>query len=790
VNSDLLQGFYLRDLLVEPLKGQVTSRAGSVHLQPKAMEVLLCLASSPGILVTRDTLIDDVWGAGHGSQEALSHAVSEIRHALDDHRDNPEFLQTLPKRGYRLIVEADPITANTSTAIRRSKNDSIVGDIGLLEHLKQRGVLETALTYLVLGWLLIQIADIVFDQLHLPQWAGTFVTVLVLAGFPIALALSWFLEFRDGRAVLHTLSPKDALKRRFSRTYISVIGALTIAAVFVFVYDRSIGLPEAQIRVVSPVSQETVLPPILDNTIAVLPFFNLDGSDDTKIFANGLADDVITRLSRIPGLLVSSRGDSFTLDPNSSSPKVRDRLRVALYVEGSVQIAGNRMRIIVQLIDSATGFHVLSRSFDRSLEDFFDIRDEITELTVANVRVALPPETQLLPAADYDESDLNAYILYRTGKEIYEKPRTPDSLAQVIDYYKQALELDPQYAAAHAGLCDVHVALYRHSTSTEDIELAEDACASALASNPRLHMVHTALGELYRRIGRTRDAETAYNEALAINPMDAQAMIGLSEVYKRQQKFSDAEEILHTAIDAQPGNWRTIKELGNFLFSEGRYAEAADAYRQVVFLDPGNFVARGNLGSALTMAGDFDAGKLVYEESLAIQPTQRAYSNLGVIYYYLGEFDKSVATHRKAVAISPGLALMWTNLGDALNIAGQTDESASAFRHAAQISKQRLERDPSDTESIFLLAWSQHMLGNSEDALALVAKVLPESPNDPYGFYYDALIKNQSGDQTGALESLQTALDKGYPAKMLVAEPLLGDLRTNEEFQAMIAESK
>ena len=220
MNSDLLQGFYLRDLLVEPPKGQVSGRAGSVHLPPKAMEVLLCLASSPGMLVTRDTLIDDVWGAGHGSQEALSHAVGEIRHALDDHPDNPEFLQTLPKRGYRLIVEADPITANTSTAIRRSKNDSIVGDIGLLEHLKQRGVLETALAYLVLGWLLIQIADIVFDQLHLPQWAGTFVTVLVLAGFPIAIVLSWFLEFRDGRAVLHTLSPKDALKRRFSRTYI------------------------------------------------------------------------------------------------------------------------------------------------------------------------------------------------------------------------------------------------------------------------------------------------------------------------------------------------------------------------------------------------------------------------------------------------------------------------------------------------------------------------------------------------------------------------------------------
>jgi tetratricopeptide (TPR) repeat protein len=753
------------------------------------MEVLLLLASSPGTLLTRDTLIGDVWGAGHGSDEALSHAVGEIRHALGDHPDNPEFVQTLPKRGYRLILQPEPVSAHTSSVVLGSRTASAVGDIGLFENLKQRGVLETALAYLLLGWLLIQIADIVFDQLHLPPWAGTFVTVLVIAGFPIAIALSWFLEFRDGRAVLHTLSPKDALRRRFSRTYISVIGALAIAAVFVFAYDRSIGLPEAQNTTVNSVTEDTFLPPILDNTIAVLPFFNLDGSDDTQIFANGLADDVITRLSRIPGLLVSSRGDSFTLDPNSASQKVRQRLRVALYVEGSVQIEGDQMRIIVQLIDSATGFHVLSRSFDRPLEGFFDMRDEITELTVANVRVALPPETQHLPTTVYEQSDLSAYILYRRGKEIFERPRTPESLAQVIDYYQQALGIDPQYAAAHAGLCDVHVARYIKSNSTEDIELAENACALALTSSPKLHMVHTALGELYRRTGRTREAETAYKEALTINPMDAQAMIGLSEVYKHQKKIADAEGILHAAISAQPGNWRTIKELGNFLFSQGRYAEAADGYRQVVLLDPDNFVARGNLGSALTMAGDFDSGKLVYEESLDTQPTQRTYSNLGVIYYYLGEFDKSVATHRKAVELSPGLALMWTNLGDALHFAGQADESDRAFRRAAAISEQRLQTNPSDTESVFLLAWSRHMLGNSEDALALVAKVLPDSPNDPYGFYYDALIKNRSGDQSGALESLRTALDKGYPARMLVAEPFLGELRANEQFQAMIAAS-
>ena len=193
------------------------------------------------------------------------------------------------------------------------------------------------------------------------------------------------------------------MKRRFSRTYLSVIGALAIAAVVVFIYDKRVGLPQSAVIQVPLNTENVMLPPVQDNSIAVLPFFNLDGSDETEVFSNGLADDLITRLSRVPGLLVSSRGDSFTLDPNSASSRVRERLRVGLYLEGSVQIDGDLMRVIVQLIDSETGFHVLSRSFDRPVEGFFDIRDEITELTVANVRVALPAETQALPIADYEK---------------------------------------------------------------------------------------------------------------------------------------------------------------------------------------------------------------------------------------------------------------------------------------------------------------------------------------------------------------------------------------------------
>ena len=790
MNSDLLQGFHLRDLLVEPLTGQVTGRAGSVHLPPKAMEVLLCLASSPGKLVTRETLIDDVWGAGHGSQEALSHAVSEIRHALDDHRDNPEFLQTLPKRGYRLIVEVDPIPANTSTVVLGAQNGSRVGEIGLLENLKQRGVLETALAYLILGWLLIQIVDIVFDQLHLPPWVGTFVTVLVLAGFPIAIVLSWFLEFRDGRAMLHTLSPRDSRRRQFSRTYISVIGALAIAAVFVFAIDRIFGLPEAETPRVASIGEESVLPPVLDNSIAVLPFFNVDGSDDTQIFANGLADDVITRLSQVPGLLVSSRGDSFTLDPTTASQKVRERLRVPLYVEGSVQFADDRMRIILQLIESATGFHVLSRSFDRPREDFFDVRDEITALIVANVRVALPPNTQAASKFFAVDPSLDAYVLYRRGVDASHLPRTIESIESTLAWFDAALEVDQDYAAAHAGKCATYVDGYPETYDPTYIDKAEASCASALDLNANLDVVHAALGELYRATGKYDDAESAYLEALINNPKNVASLTGLGTIYMLQQKPDEAEDRFRQAIGLHPGDWDAYNSLGLFLFRSGRYVAAAEQYEIVVALDDTNILGYTNLGTSYMMAGDFTAALPVLQKANVIEPRQFTYSNLGLLYYYMGHLDEAIDSHRKAIELSPNDHLARSNLGDALWNAGDVDEVKHVFEAAEELATIALQVNSNDPGYLMDLAWISAMLDKDEDARSLIDRARSQSPEDPYVHYIDGLILLRTGNVDAALSSLEIAAEKGYSLQMMAAEPYLASIREHPRFDEIIGRLK
>ncbi|MGB5576110.1 MAG: tetratricopeptide repeat protein [Woeseiaceae bacterium] len=786
MNADLLQGFYLGDVLVEPLKGHVSGPAGAQHLPPKAVEVLLCLASDPGELVTRNKLLAAVWGSGQGSQEAIGHAVSEIRHALGDQVDNPTFIQTLPRRGYRLIIKPVLAADHSDSVVLGATGSTQAADIGLLENLQRRGVFETAVAYLIFGWLLIQIADIVFAQLHLPDWTATFVTVLVIAGFPMAIILSWFLEFRDGRAVVHQLSAADARRRRFSRTYMSVVGALALAAVFVYAYDQSIGLPQAERA--EPVASlpKIQLPPITENSFAVLPFLNLDGGKETQIFADGLVDDVISQLSRVPGLRVASRGDSFTLAPNSASQEVRNRLRVAMYLEGSVEMAAEKLRVTVQMIDSESGFHILSRQFDRTRAGFFDIRDEITSLTVANVRVALPPGLRSSSLKVIEDPSLDAYVLYRQGIEAMRQPLSMDTVASALGWFDGALAVDPEYAAALAGKCAMYVKGYGEMDDASFISQAKSACSSALALNPNLDIVHTALGDLYRSTGQWSEAEAAYQKALSIDPSNVESLTGLGTIYARQNRLDEAEASLRKAVDIHPGDFRAYNRLGSFLFQSGRFEEAVEQYQYAVGVEPNNMNGYGNLGAAYTLLGNFPAAAAAHQKAHDIAPTKNSYTNLGLVHYYMGNLDAAIESHSNAIDLKPNDYLARSNLGDALWIAGREDEARLEFKKAEALVESALQVNPNDPFSMMDLAWIRAMLDKHESARDLMDRARGMAPDDPYTYYYDGMIFLRAGDKESALDALEIAAEKGYSRLMLNTEPHLATLRNDPRFAAIV----
>lgn len=785
MQNELLDGFFLNGVRIEPLTGSVFATAGVRHLPSKSMEVLLCLAKNPRHLVSREEILAHVWGSEDASQVSLNHAISDIRHALGDQATKPVFIQTVPKRGFRLLVEpglekSELPGATTTVPVLPAEGAPF------LKELMNRGVVQAGLAYLVIGWALIQVSDVTFENLGLPDWSVPFVTFVVVGGFPIALILAWFLETVEGRLVLDTGKRSTKLLSGLGRNYASILGAYAIAFIGAGIYQVAIGFtPPTRLVEVTTTEIEDVIP-IEPNSIAVLRFLNIDGSERSQIFSNGFAEDVLDRLARIPGLLVSSRGDAWSLPDSASSEQVRRRLRVAYFLEGSVRLNGDNLRVVVQLIDSETGFHIISRSFDKNITEFIDVEREITDLTIANLRVALPEETQLALDNSFIVTDVDAYVLYRRGKEIFLRPQTEESLNEAIELYKQALSIDPEYAAANAGLCASYVAMYEVTNHITNVTLAEAQCSAALQTNPNLHMVYTALGDLNLLTGEYRNAEAAFQRALNINARDVEAMRGLAEAYERQQKMEEAEALLRTAAQLQPGNWRSMDAVGSFLFSNGRSLEAADFFRKVIALDPGNFQGHGNLGSALLMAGEFAPAATALGRALEFEYDAAYASNLGIINYYLGNYDDAVAMQRTVVDAFPESGVDWLTLGDALTFSSEQSEAGAAYRKSIQLFEKQLTVNPGDPRTLYRVAWAYAMLGEIEKAQELIAQSKEIAPQLPYVHYYSALLNVKNNKDEAAMDDLAEAVDKGYSTQMLALEPFLADISKRADFAELV----
>jgi serine/threonine-protein kinase len=457
-----------------------------------------------------------------------------------------------------------------------------------------------------------------------------------------------------------------------------------------------------------------------------------------------------------------------------------------IYLEGSVQLSKGIMRVTVQMIDSASGFHILSRRFDRPREEFFDVRDEITDLTVANIRVALPRDLHELSLKKAQDPSLNAYVLYRRGIDASREPLSIDSVATALGWFDAALNVDPEYAAAHAGKCRVFVEGYTEVDDPSYIDNAKSSCATALALNPNLDIVHIALGDLYQSIGQYGEAESEYQAALAIDPFSAESYAGLGHVYMRQKRFDEAESNLRRAVDIHPGNTHTYIMLGFFLYQTGRYKEAAEQYRYVVALEPEHMIGYTNLGAAYMLMGNFEMAASAYEKAIKIEPTKTAYSNLGLMYYYLGDLQAAIDSHSNALSLQPNDHLARSNLGDALWIAGRETDAQLEFETAKSLAQRALSVNPNDPFYMMDLAWIHAMLDENDDARTLMERAKTLAPDDPYTHYYDALVYLRASDSKAALTSLETAVEKGYPVRMLTADPQLESIRTDSRFISLV----
>lgn len=783
----LLQGFKLAKWRIQPLTGQIEAPDGSrEHVAPKAMEVLVCLARRPGEIVERPVIFKEVWGHLPHSDEALTHCISELRHAFGDKPENPDFLQTVPRRGYRLICNIGDLSlddAGDGDAPTVKKGAGFLDR--QIQDLRKRKVLQTVVGYPVLAWLIVQVVDVswqyLLQPLGAPAWLVPSFVVLLALGYPIATFLSWAVDLTP--AETHLTNSRENTPQFWGLAIVGIATiAITVAALFT--YFNAYEAPEPARAAVGEVEVGSAPIP---KSIAVLRFLNMSGDPDIGYLGDGLTEELIHELTNLNSIKVAARTSIWPLSISELPvTEIANRLSVEKVLEGSIRSDGGQIRVTAQLIDEK-GFHLWSETYDRELADVLGIQKDIATQIVGELSVLLT-DTAVARLESRPTDNTSAYDLYLQGRQLLRQPVEPDSLAGAKSLFEDAIELDSRFSLAYAGLCETHLANYLLTRSTDYFGAAERACHRALTLDGGLAEIYTALGNLYRHSGQYIKAEQEYQTALGINPMLEEANFGLGRAYQGQGRLAEAEETLRRSIEMEPGYWGTYLGLGNFLNRQGRYAESVPFYETVTQLEPeyaGGFI---NLGSSLHWLGRWDEAETAWRKSLMLETDSLGFQNMGTLYYYQHRFAEAVEMQEQAVEAAPSDHRAWGKLAAAQRyVDGYEDISRDSYDRAIELANEQLAVNPDEPEDLYYLSVYRTNTGDLAGAQVAIERALFLAPESPSAHYFAAILQLKSGNDEKAVSELAKAARLGYSYMLLEADPEFAALQENSVFRAMLS---
>ena len=756
--------FRLGDWLVDPDRRTVEGGGESRALSGDQLALLLALVDSGGEAVDRETLKARIWPDRAAADQELAGAIRALRSTLGDEARNPRYILAVPRRGYALGERYEPSDERSpgeaggpANAGRRPLTSRLES---LLIELKRRHVLRVVGAYLLGMWVVLQVAEVTFEPLHLPQWWMTALTILAVLGLPIVLVLAWNYEITPGGIVLDKsgLGGLHMPRARRAVAPVVLLGVTLMAGVTGYAWLKTIqqGVPE---------SAESVRLEPSPNSIAVLPLDDLSPGGEAGYLGDGLSEELSSDLAKLPGLRVAARRSAFAVGKKGLDVRaIGEELGVRYVLEGSVRREGDRVRVTAQLIDAVTGFHVWTESYDRPWQDLIGIQQEISATIAEQMRIVLTPE-ESLRLRRAPTVNPRAYDFYLAGRAEMRRGGAISMLDAAEALFRRALDADPSFARAHAGLCEVYVTRYSRSQATEDVQRAETACRSALEADASLQETEQALGTLY---------EGLYRSLLARAPRNADYHIGLGRSLEGQNRLEEAEAALREATLVEPGYWMAYNSLGAFLFGFGRSEEAVEAWRRVTELTPGNSSGFNNLGAALMTSGNLEAAARAFERSVEIEPGRSAYSNLGTLYYYLGRMDEAAVMYGKAIEFARESFELIGSRADVLwNLPQQRAQAVEGYRRATALAEQALAVNDTDAEVWVLLGWYYSRLGEAERSQRYVQRGLELGPERPYVSYYAALAAAQLGDREQAARHVKRAFELGYPRALAVADPAL-----------------
>jgi TolB-like protein/Tfp pilus assembly protein PilF len=445
--------------------------------------------------------------------------------------------------------------------------------------LKRRNVYKVAIAYSVVAWLLIQIATQVFPFFEIPNWAVRLVVLLLIIGFPIALILAWAFELTPEGLKRTEFADELPAKASRNRAWIYIVtigGAISIGLFFLGRYTAT-SKQSGSIEVAK--------------SIAVLPLVNTSGDPGNDYFSDGLSEELIAVLAKIPGLKIIGRSSSFLFKGKSDDSRtIGEKLGVTNLLEGSVRKQGDRVRIVAELINAADGRTLWSETYDRELKDVFAVQSEIATAVTEQLKIKLlgaPAKSDAVPS----NNNLAAYNALQQGT-FYFRLSTEEGTRKATEFYGEAIRLDPRYALAYAQLS----AAWRQLAATwlvggadanEGFAKARNAAQTSLSLAPNLAAAHEALG--FVLVTPDLDfaaAEVEFRKAEKLAPADAGPKFALSFLFAAQGRLAEAENIMRQTLPLDPLGVTRYLNLARILIAGGRYDEAEAVLRKAIELQP------------------------------------------------------------------------------------------------------------------------------------------------------------------------------------------------------------
>lgn len=652
---------------------------------------------------------------------------------------------------------------------------------GLFRELKRRRVFRAAALYAIVAFIVAQVADLVLPGLLLPDWTFRLIVLLLLLGFPVALVLAWSFDITpDGvrRADRPETSPGSApdsggagpgpgagrgpgsvetaepAVRFGSSRAAGLVGLGILIALIGFGGYHFVGAP----------SRHGDAPAAADarHTIAVLPFTNMAGGQENEYFADGITEDILTNLGLVPDFTVISRTSVMRYKgSNMSIPEIADQLGVRYVLEGSVRRAGDRVRVVVQLIEPGTDTQVWAQTLDRRIEDIFALQSEIAHSVVDALRVQLAGGVgERIRRAPTE--DIAAYELFLHGREAYYQYSAP-AMERAIDLFRQAIEQDPQFALAHAWLGSAYaVSVFNYGADPDLVEAAVESARRAIALQPDLGDAHRALGTAMAVGGRFAEAIPALERAVELNPNDFAAVANLGLTYALRGKWDLAIDAARRSIQHDPvRSYLAYGNLATFYRQLGLLDRTLDAANRALTLRPNDRIGRMNLAWV-----DLFRGRTT-EAVTRVEAVAGDYADpttLGDVAFFLLLADEE-----------EGARVLFERLHAAVPDALPVNGHAPAVTLAHLLFRRS---EPGDAER------ARQLLAESERLTRLAIEAGNGGAALPYSL---AGVSALLGRTEEALDHLEQAVERGWNAPWVTArDPVLASLRNEPRFLATV----